>query len=291
MAAPDQLQFIFFAAAAGCYFLGFILLLLRLKGFSSSRLSSGFRVITGGGTLLHLLALVTRIHSSGHLPVMKNYENILTGSFVCMLAYLIFQELYPRAWRAGLVIFPFTQLLVLFGIRYLVPAQVLSPIYRSNWLVIHIFCAWLSFALYTLAAGASVAILYEERERKMQNDGDRPATSPRTTAEDGVRLLQLNRLIIRLAFLFQAAMVFSGAVWADLLWGQYWSWDAVELISLISWLTYGLYIHMDLRRRLTPRYSALYLIIALLLVVVSFFGVAFFNESYHSFENIDSLMR
>ncbi len=34
-----------------------------------------------------------------------------------------------------------------------------------------------------------------------------------------------------------------GAVWADIAWGTYWSWDPKETASLVTWLIYGAYLH------------------------------------------------
>lgn len=277
MLSPDLLQSILFSTAAGGYFLAFIILLLRLGGIDGRGFRIAYRVITGSTLVIHLLAILARIQASGHLPVVKNYENALTGSFVCMLVFLIYQEYAPSHWKAGLFVFPFTQFLVLFGILFMVPAEFLAPIYRSNWLVIHIFFAWLSFALYALAAGLALSRLLDQRK----------SPDPQLQAS----LHTLNRRIIRLGFLFQAVMIFSGSVWANNLWGSYWRWDAVETVTLFSWLVYGLYIHLDLRRRLRPDYCAIYLLVALALVVVSFFGISFFNESYHSFETMGEILR
>src|SRR5262245_30202580 len=39
-------------------------------------------------------------------------------------------------------------------------------------------------------------------------------------------------------------MLLVGSVWAKSAWGDYWVWDPTESWSLVTWLVYGVYLHM-----------------------------------------------
>ena len=70
-----------------------------------------------------------------------------------------------------------------------------------------------------------------------------------------------------------ALMIAAGAIWAKNLWGSYWSWDPVETWSLLSWLIYGVCLHLRLTLRWRDRRLAWLVVFAIIGVLVSFFGV------------------
>ena len=74
-------------------------------------------------------------------------------------------------------------------------------------------------------------------------------------------------------------MIASGAIWAKDLWGSYWSWDPVETWSLVTFLTYGIAIHLRLTRGWRDARFAWMAIVAILGNVISFFGVSFVVET------------
>ena len=48
---------------------------------------------------------------------------------------------------------------------------------------------------------------------------------------------------ILIAFPLDTMVIILGALWADVAWGSYWSWDPKEPASLFTWLIYGAYLH------------------------------------------------
>jgi|WetSurMetagenome_2_1015567.scaffolds.fasta_scaffold00086_33 cytochrome c-type biogenesis protein CcsB len=51
------------------------------------------------------------------------------------------------------------------------------------------------------------------------------------------------RLISAGFFVFTVGSLMLGAIWSDLAWGSYWSWDPKETCSLFVWFVYVLYLH------------------------------------------------
>jgi len=85
-------------------------------------------------------------------------------------------------------------------------------------------------------------------------------------------------------FITDAVMIATGAIWAKDLWGNYWSWDPVETWSLVSWLLYGLVIHLRVSLGWKGSKLAWLAIVAIIGVLVSFWGVNFIVEkSAHIF--------
>jgi ABC-type transport system involved in cytochrome c biogenesis permease subunit len=77
-------------------------------------------------------------------------------------------------------------------------------------------------------------------------------------------------------------MIASGAIWAHGLWGRYWGWDPVETWSLISWLTYGLNLHLRVSLGWRGRRAAWLAIGSLFGVIFLFFGLGFVSDVHTS---------
>ena len=77
---------------------------------------------------------------------------------------------------------------------------------------------------------------------------------------------------------------FLGAVWANISWGSYWSWDPKETWALITLLVYAAGLHgTSLRPSARPRLFHLFCILAFLTVLVTFFGVNLILGGVHSY--------
>ncbi len=68
---------------------------------------------------------------------------------------------------------------------------------------------------------------------------------------------------IVIGFPFLTLTIVLGAVWADIAWGRYWSWDPKETASLVTWLIYGAYLHARVARGWRGQRAALLLMLVL----------------------------
>src|SRR3569832_1576629 len=84
-----------------------------------------------------------------------------------------------------------------------------------------------------------------------------------------------------MAFIFHSAMLIAGAVWAQDAWGRYWSWDALETSSFLTWLALGGAIHARLTYRLPMRAGAIFIIVVFVLAFLTYFGTPFYSEAAH----------
>ena len=142
-------------------------------------------------------------------------------------------------------------------------------------LYIHIFFAWLAYAAYTVACGAGVVYLARTRGGK--------------TVEPDV-LARLDELMFRattFGFITDAIMIGAGSIWAKNLWGSYWSWDPVETWSLLSWLCYGVALHLRITMGWRGRKLAWVLVAAIITVLISFWGVNLVMEGSEHVFNVD----
>ena len=81
-----------------------------------------------------------------------------------------------------------------------------------------------------------------------------------------------------------AGGIFLGAVWANVSWGKYWSWDPKEVWALITLLVYAVPLHRT--TFLAPHRPVayhLYMLIAFFSVLMTYFGVNYFLGGMHSY--------
>ena len=89
-------------------------------------------------------------------------------------------------------------------------------------------------------------------------------------------LAKLDEIMIRstaFGFATEAIMIAAGAIWAKNLWGSYWSWDPVETWSLLTWVTYGLVLHLRTTLGWRGRRLAWVSVFAVVTVIVTAWGV------------------
>lgn len=100
----------------------------------------------------------------------------------------------------------------------------------------------------------------------------------------GGRYLVLSRPLLYPAMACLAIGIFVGAIWANLSWGEYWSWDPKELWALISLMVYAVALHdgsMPWLRKL--RAYHLFIALSFLVLLMTCFGVNMLLSGLHSY--------
>ena len=147
------------------------------------------------------------------------------------------------------------------------PLSSLPPILRSPLLSVHVVLVMVSYTLLFCIALLSVRCLLH---------GCTPATLTRLTA--------LSRLLLYPAVSFLASGIIAGAVWANISWGTYWSWDAKETWALLTLMVYLAPFHIhSLDSDNSPRLYHIYVLVAFLVVLATYFGVSYFLPGMHSY--------
>lgn len=222
------------------------------------------------------IAIISRYKAVGNLPVAGEYESSLGGVWFIMLFYIILSSGFKGLRPASLGIFPFCLLLLGFGF---IEGPVLAPMaaaVRSFWLYVHVFFAWLAFGAFTVCFGLGIIYLLKEKNPQKEFYARFPEL---------VRIEELMFRYLVFGFITDAIMIASGAIWAKNLWGHYWNWDPVETWSLITWLIYGLTIHLRLTMGWRGRRFAWLMILGLPGMAITYFGIDILvSSSLHIFK-------
>jgi ABC-type transport system involved in cytochrome c biogenesis permease subunit len=148
------------------------------------------------------------------------------------------------------------------------PKEVAPPVpaLQSNWLALHVSFSFIGESFFVVAFVTSIVYLASrEPERRARLDR-----------------LTYTATIIGYPIFTVGALIF-GAIWADVAWGAYWSWDPKETWALVTWLAYTGYLHSRLVGKWRGAVSAAISIVAFVLTLFTLFGVNFLISGLHSY--------
>lgn len=225
----------------------------------------------------HTLAILIRWQVTGHLPVMREYENVLAAAWMVTLFYVIMQLKWPWTVNMGIFIVPFSLLMMGLGYSAKATLEPLTLPFQSPWLGVHVFFAWFAYSAFALATALGVLYLLKKKQAAQGEE------SPFFKKIPSLGVLEdFTFGVISFGFLNQTIMLISGSIWAKSLWGKYWGWDPIETWAFICWLAYGLYLHLRTNWKLKGQFMAWYAILALSTALVSAWAVGYL-DSFHKF--------
>lgn len=235
--------------------------------------------VVGGALLgLSLLALTACIALrwivGGRVPMANGYETMLLMAWFVMVLAIVAARRFRIALPFGFLMSGF--FLLVSHINQMDPQIThIMPVLSSPLLSVHVSVIMMSFALLSLTfiCGLTAIILRLVRGRNaVELDGQLDS------------LALLSRLLLYPALTLLGVGIFVGAIWANVSWGAYWSWDAKEVWGLITLMVYAVAAHAAsvpfLRRSMGYH---IFMTLAFLTLVMTYFGVNYFLGGMHSY--------
>lgn len=201
--------------------------------------------------------------ASGNVPMSNGYESMLTVAWLVMLIASCLQFRVRLVMVFGFLLSGF--FLLVSHINQMDPAiGQMMPVLNSPLLSLHVSIIMMSYALLSLTFICGVTGL-----------------CLRSHEED---LQTLSRLFLYPALTTLGLGIFIGAIWANISWGNYWSWDSKETWALITFMIYAVPMHSrSLPRLRRPHAYHIYCTLAFLAVLMTYFGVNYFLQGMHSY--------
>lgn len=270
-----KLQIILFWVSVGIYALGTVFYIASIM-FGRERFVAYGTLAAWLGVIPNTAAIFARWYQTGHFPYWNPYEVFTSYAWGIVLVFLVFQHFKPSLKIVGAFVLPIVFLLIGIGVMGNPEAKDIPRTFFTFWLYVHIGFAKISAASVIISTGLAVLYLIK-RKQELQ-------VQVNPTLE---RLPDIDKLdyysyrVTAFAFIMIGIMIASGAVWAYKAWGRYWGWDPIETWALISWLVYGLYLHLRLTIGWKGTRTAWLSVGALFLVIFSFWGIPLVYDSVH----------
>lgn len=215
--------------------------------------------------LMLTVGLSLRWIVTGHVPMSNGYETMLFMAWAIMLITLLMQRRFQVMLCFGFLLSGF--FLLVSHINQMDPQiSHIMPVLNSPLLSLHVSVIMMSFALLSLTFICGVAGLLAR----------------------GKELSEVTYYLSQL-FLFPALTclgigIFVGAIWANVSWGTYWSWDPKEVWALITFMIYAVAAHdRSLSFLRQPTGYHIYCVLAFLTLLMTYFGVNYFLGGMHSY--------
>jgi len=237
-------------------------------------------IIIGIGFLNHTFAIVYRYAVGDHLPITTPHEAASFFAWCTVLLYFVMEFRY-RVGLLGSFIMPVVFSLMFASAmmsREMKGIGEMSAALKSYWLGIHTLFAFMSNAAFALACVIGVMYLMQEHYLKSKRLGDLFERLP-----DIQTLDYLGYRLISIGFPALIVAMVSGSLWARSAYGDFWSGDPREVLSLMTFLIYALILHSRLMVGWRGRRAAVLSIIGFAFVLVAFVGIKMFQRGYHVF--------
>jgi ABC-type transport system involved in cytochrome c biogenesis permease subunit len=225
-------------------------------------------------SLIFLLASMTfRAIATGHGPFANMYEFSIAFATGVIGVYLYFERRYHQR-AIGLIALPVALLMLLYATTIPATADPLVPALQNNLLLtVHVAVAIVAYGTFSVSFAAAVLYL-------LQSYG--VPHLPKAELLD-----EISYRAVVIGFPFMTLVIVLGAVWANVAWGSYWSWDPKETASLVTWLIYGAYLHARVVRGWRGNRAAWLLVVGFGATLFTYFGNLFFG-GLHSYSGLNN---
>ena len=247
--------------------LGFIALFYTIYRMTKKReikaLNIVLPILLGVSFLALTFGLALRWIISGNVPMSNGYESMLTVAWFVMLIAIFMQFRIRLVMVFGFLLSGF--FLLVSHINQMDPAiGQMMPVLNSPLLSMHVSIIMMSYALLSLTFICGIMGIC------MRSHGE--------------ELQALSRVFLYPALTCMGFGIFIGAIWANVSWGNYWSWDSKETWALITFMIYAVVVHtQSLPVFRKPLVYHIYITLAFLSIAMTYFGVNYFLTGMHSY--------
>ena len=275
-----------FGIATFIYFFAMVLYISYLA-FRSEMLGKVASLSLLGGIIVETAAIGMRWYESyqmgiGRAPMTNLYESLVFFAWTIALIYLILERKF-NIRTVGAFVAPFPFLIMAYASLNPNDIQPLVPALKSNWLIFHVMSCFVGYAAFAVSFGVSILYFFKIGSEKRST---KPIESFWDSFPSSTALDEIGYKTIAIGFPLLTIGIVTGAFWANVAWGTYWSWDPKETWSLIVWLIYAAYLHARITRGWRGKRAAILSIIGFAATLFCYLGVNLILSGLHSYGGI-----
>ncbi len=209
-----------------------------------------------------LLIFILRWIAGGHIPMAGGFDSMNLMAIVIGIIGLALMRRHPMALPVSMLTIGFCLLVAMMSGSN-PPVTNLMPVLSSPLLCLHVAVIMMSYALFFFLMMIGVAGLISS---KFQDSG-----------------FKLGKTLLYPAVFLLALGIIIGALWANISWGNYWTWDPKEVWALITLIVYAFPLHPSLKISRNPKHFFLYCTFSFLSVIITYFGVNLLLGGLHAY--------
>ena len=171
------------------------------------------------------------------------------------------QQRFPLVIFTGFLLSCFILLLYHFLGKYSAANHPL-PVLNSRLLPLHVSTIMMAYTLLLLTFIISLVGIAMPKQRQ--------------------KMYHFSQFLLFPALMLLCYGIFIGAIWANVSWGTYWSWDPKETWALITLMIYAAPAHRTFSNLSTLKYH-IYMALAFFTILMTYLGVNYFLGGMHSY--------
>ena len=171
------------------------------------------------------------------------------------------QQRFPIVIFTGFLLSCFILLLYHFLGKYSAANHPL-PVLNSRLLPLHVSTIMMAYTLLLLTFIVSLVGVAMPKQRQ--------------------KMYHFSQFLLFPALMLLCYGIFIGAIWANVSWGTYWSWDPKETWTFITLMIYAAPAHRTFSNLSTMKYH-IYMALAFFAILMTYLGVNYFLGGMHSY--------
>ena len=215
-------------------------------------------------------------------PLVDLYDSLAFFAYVVIFGFILIRIFYDFDALGFIVTLVAALALAFASFSPLAPSAIepTIPALQSYWLLYHIIALFMAYGAFGVSFGLGILYLlkYKKENNQAKKQGRFLSLLPASTIID-----EAIYKVIVFGLVFLTAGIVIGAAWADSAWGGFWSWDPKETWSLITWLTYILFIHARIAKGWAGKKMAWIAVIGFVVVIFCYLGVDLIIPGLHSY--------
>ena len=217
------------------------------------------------GFACHTGVMITQYLESGHIPVHSLYETLSTFGWAVIGVFLVLQIKF-HLMVLGALVAPLATLAVIIASILPRPQVALAPFFQGLWRTVHVGTLVLGNAAFAIACLVGILYLIQERTIKDKKQGFFFRRLPSLKLLDSTGYASLI-----VGFPLLTFGIISGVIYAQMVRGQFWSWDPREIFAVITWLVYAALLHERLAVGWRGKRAAIMTIVGFLVLLFTSF--------------------
>jgi cytochrome c-type biogenesis protein CcsB len=230
------------------------------------------------GALFQLIGLAMYTIYLHQAPFLGLFQGLVFASFLLALLFLMITRMLEDERSVGIIVLPLILIFQLLGVFTPLHAVDDPSLSLNPWFILHAAVALFSYGAFAVSFATAVLFLLLHRQIKDKRLGRLFERLPSLGELD-----YLTYRSITVGFIALTLAIVFGVIWTQINLGRLLQGDSKEIITLINWLVYALYLHSRYNKGWQGKNSAILAILGFAILIFNFVFVTVLLSRTHAF--------